>query len=353
MVTLDAAVSIRPVPPIRVAMLSYWHVHAGDHAAAARLHPDTEVVAVWDDDDARGRIAAEGLGVDHHSELADVLARTDVDAVIVNAPTAQHVPVITAAARAGKHVFTEKLLALTVEGCDQILDATREAGIALVVSLPMLSRGHLQAIRRVIDEDRIGQVTLARIRLSHDGGTGERWNLPEHFYDPLTCGGGSMIDLGAHPLYLAAAILGGLPQSVTATYGRVTGRHVEDNAVAVLSYPDGALGIVETGFVSWAPLLIEVHGTRGSLFFGLTDDRLLLGTATPDLTTDFEEVGLPSDLPSPFDQWVGHMRDGTQASDNHRRAVEVTRMAVAANQSAATGAAIIVTPAARRDESLA
>src|SRR5690606_32553495 len=98
---------------IRLAMLSYWHVHAAGYASAAQRHPDTQITAVWDEDPERGRTYADELGVPFHAELDAVLARDDVDGVIVDAPTNINTEVLTAAARAGKHIFTEKVLALT------------------------------------------------------------------------------------------------------------------------------------------------------------------------------------------------------------------------------------------------
>jgi len=48
--------------PITVAVLGFWHVHAAEYAAKVRQHPDTKLVAVWDDDPARGRAAADAVG---------------------------------------------------------------------------------------------------------------------------------------------------------------------------------------------------------------------------------------------------------------------------------------------------
>jgi 1,5-anhydro-D-fructose reductase (1,5-anhydro-D-mannitol-forming) len=111
---------------IRVAMLSFWHVHAGGYARQAADHPDTEIVAVWDEDADRGRAKAADLGVDFVADLDEVLARDDVDAVICDTPTTMHEKVLVAAARAGKHIFTEKVLATTVTGTDAIMAAVNE-----------------------------------------------------------------------------------------------------------------------------------------------------------------------------------------------------------------------------------
>src|SRR4051812_45413279 len=95
--------------PLRVAVLGFWHVHAGDYAQQAVDHPGTELVAVWDDDEQRGREGAERFGVPYTDDLDALLARDDVDAVTITTSTDVHRDVIVRAAKAGKHVFTEKL----------------------------------------------------------------------------------------------------------------------------------------------------------------------------------------------------------------------------------------------------
>src|SRR6476619_729312 len=95
---------------IRLAVLSFWHVHAKDYSKQAAEHPDTEIVAVWDDLPERGRAAAQQWGGQFEESLPTVLARYDLVGVIIVTPTNEHRAVMTAAARAGKHIFTEKVL---------------------------------------------------------------------------------------------------------------------------------------------------------------------------------------------------------------------------------------------------
>ncbi len=321
---------------IRIAILGFWHVHADDYAAQAKAHPRTEVVAAWDEDPQRGRARARSLGATFHEDLAELLARPDLDGVVVTTPTSAHREVIVAAARAGKHIFTEKVLAPTPAECRDILSAVDRSGVRLVVSLPRLAHEYTLAIRRLLAERRLGDLTLARVRLSHDGAIGRRW-LPAHFFDAATTGGGALIDLGCHPMYLTRLFLGGMPDRLTAAFGHVTGREVEDNAVAVLHYASGALGVVEAGFVNpHSPFTIEVHGTEGSLLFGTPERRLLVRSAT--LGSDaWTELSLPDPAPSPFDQWVGHIEQNTIATENIALAVDLTTLMDAANRSAGTG----------------
>ena len=60
---------------LRVAMLSYWHVHAWDYTKQAKEHPETEIVAVWDEEPGRGRETAEKLGVRFYESLDELLAQ--------------------------------------------------------------------------------------------------------------------------------------------------------------------------------------------------------------------------------------------------------------------------------------
>ena len=182
--------------------------------------------------------------------------------------------------------------------------------------------------------------SLVRTRLSHGGAVGEGW-LPEHFYDHEQCGGGALIDLGCHPMYLARLFFGRLPESVSASYGHVTGRAVEDNAVAVLRYPGGALAVVEAGFATtYSPFTFEIHGTQGSLLFGTPGPKLLVRSPARAGGEEWVDLPVPGDQPSAFDQWVTHIEAGTKPVDNVEQGLDLTRLMEAANHSVAIDAPV-------------
>ena len=290
------------------------------------------------------------MGFRHHADLAGLLARDDIDGVIVTTRTSAHLEVIVAAAEAGKHVFTEKVLALTPGDARRIVEAVEQAGVVLTVSLPRLSHGYTLAIREILASGQLGQVTQVRCRLSHDGAVGRRW-LPARFFDPGEAGGGALVDLGCHPLYLTRLFLGGMPESVTAEYGRVTGQAVDDNAVAILRHRTGALGIAETGFVNpSSPFSIEIHGTTGSLLYGTPEPRLLVHAGTKDADAGWDERPIPESGPTPFEQWVTHINDGTTATENVAVALDLTTLVDAADRSALTGRSVTIdAPAGSND----
>ena len=352
---------------LRVAVLSFWHVHGQDYARDAGEHPETELVAIWDEVPARGRAEAAQRSVRFHADLDELLAQPDIDGVIVTTPTNLHREVIVAAARAGKHIFAEKVIAATLRDAEAILQAVAQAGVAFMVSLWRSDEASTAAVRQVIDHGVLGAITALRVRDGHPFALPTdqhpRGRLPEQFYDLKQAQGGALIDL-CHPVYLTCQFIG-MPESVSATFGSVTGRAVEDNAVLTLRYPTGAIGVVETGYVSPAtPFSIEVHGTQGSLIYsepgiGERSARLRApGPAAPGNaastgpdgklrvlrattagaapTWEVQEVQA-SARPKAFHQWVTHIQPGTRARENITLGVDLTAVMEAAYRSAATG----------------
>ncbi|TFE27218.1 Gfo/Idh/MocA family protein [Cohnella luojiensis] len=321
---------------IRIGKISYWHVHADEYTQYALKNPFTELAAIWDEEPARGQAKAAEYGVPYYASLDEMLARDDIDAVIVDAPTNIHRDVMVKAARAGKHIFTEKVVAPTNTEVQEILSAIHESGVKFTVSLPRLYSGSTQTINQVVRDGTLGKLTMARVRLSHNGATAN-W-LPPHFYSKEQCGGGALIDLGCHPMYLVRLFLG-MPESVSANFGYVTGKEVEDNAVSILRYADGALGIVEAGFVnSHSPFSIELHGTEGTLLYGFPDGNPIIRSNR--VSDKWETLPVGDALPVAFDQWVEHIRNGTEATDNVDLAVDLTRLMEASTRSVAEGRSI-------------
>jgi len=315
---------------LKVAILSSWHVHAMGYARQFQKRTDAQVTVVWDEQPDKGKKFADDLGVDFEPDLGKVLARADVDAVCVNAPTNIHREVMVKAAEAGKHIFTEKVLALTMEDANAIKDAVAKAGVKFCISYPHRTMPHNLFAKKVVDEKLLGDITLFRVRNAHNGSSGG-W-LPPHFYDEEQCGGGAMIDLGAHPMYLIRWLMG-RPDEMASAFTAVTKHAVEDNAVSIMKYANGAIAISETGFVSGAsPFMLEIYGTDGTLTINGNEVRL----ASSKVTTNAEYMGfvkpnrLPQALPEPVDMFVDGVVHGKEIVFNMEDAVALTEMMVAA-----------------------
>ena len=233
---------------LRVAMLSRWHVHANQYADEIRANDAAEVCAVWDEDAARGSAWASELEVPFEADLDALLAGDSIDAVCVVTPTNLHREVIVKAAEAGKHVFTEKVLAASVADCHAIAAAVKRNEVNFCISFPRRTAPAILYAKEALDAGLLGRPTALRLRVAHDGAVRD-W-LPAHFYDPDACGGGAMMDLGAHGMYLARWLLGP-PKRIFSVFNTVTGRAVDDNAVCVIEFESGAIAVNETSFVGF------------------------------------------------------------------------------------------------------
>ena len=287
---------------LRVAMVSKWHVHASWYAQQVQEAPDACVTCVWDEDPQRGEEWARELNVPFEKDYDALLRRDDVDAVLIDTPTSMHKDVIIRAARAGKHVFTEKCLCLTVKDCDEVIREMEGRGLIFTISFPQRCVGQYLFIKQMVDEGRLGDITVLRVRTSHAGAL-DNW-LPDYWYDPETAGGGAMMDLGAHPMYLARWLLG-KPQRIQSMFNGLTGRAVEDNSVCTIEFENKAIAIVETSLVT--PLcmpILEVYGTKGAVLAVGKDIRMATRDSARLVDGGWFTPKLPPDTPSPLRQWI-------------------------------------------------
>jgi predicted dehydrogenase len=264
---------------------------------------------------------------------------SDIDGVIVTTPTTMHQEVMVKAANAKKHIFTEKVLAHTTDGAKAILSAVQKNKVTLMVSLPRMRFGLTKALGA--NMDKIGKLSMARVRLAHNGALPNQDNpqgwLPKHFIEGSEAAGGAMIDLGCHPMYLVKTFLG-MPDAVSSSYGHVTARELEDNAITMLHYKNGAIGLVETGFVTPGFTALEFHGDNGQLVF-TSIDKVLRHFDGKTWTA----LEIPQDDPSLFESWVEHIQKGTRDEDNNQLALELTILMETANKAATEQRAVSLT----------
>lgn len=285
---------------LKVAMLSKWHVHAEGYAEYLKSQPEVELAAVWDEEPRRGAEWANKLNVDFEPCLDALLARADVDAVVCCAPTNLHPEVMIKAAKAGKHIFTEKVAALTVKECLELRDAIAENNVTFTISFPQRTEPKFLCAKKLIDDGALGDVTMLRVRNGHNGATAG-W-LPNYWYNPETTGGGAMMDLGCHPMYLARWMMGEA-ESITSVFANYTFRQVEDSAVCSILFKNQAIGVVESTLASFcSPYIMEIYGTKGTYYVAEDGARL-----AKEGTDGLQPVEIPADcaaLPCPLRQFV-------------------------------------------------
>lgn len=301
------------------AMLGKWHVHAKGYAKEINEMPDCRVKYVWDPDENIASAWAEELGCEA-AAVETILSDPEIVGVIICSATNEHSSLLLRACEAGKAVFCEKLLTLAAKDAEEVRRAVLKNNTHFAISFPHYSEPGTQFALQAARSGLLGTLNYARVRKAHNGSLAD-W-LPPHFYDPVACGGGAMIDLGAHPMYLLCAFLGE-PKRIKSVFTNVTDRAVEDNAVSVLSFENGAIGVSETGFVSVGyPFTIELGGTKGTLRVCGKDD---VSWCLEGMGKEWQKVmDLPAALPSPIKRWA--MGEETPELYNIDAAVQLTRV---------------------------
>ena len=286
---------------LNAAMLSKWHVHAPGYANMLKSSGKVDIKAVWDDDTARGSAWAKELGAEFEPDLAKLLARDDIEAVFCDAPTTAHKDIIIAAAKAGKHIFTEKALCPTVADCLEVKKAVEDAGVIFTISFPERFIPIFKLAKSLVDIGAFGQISTIRRRNAHSGVSGH-W-LPEYWFEEKDAAGGAMMDLGCHPMY-DLAYFGGKVKRITALFNSPLGSKVDENAVSIMEFENGIIGISETGFMSSdSPEIFEIYGTEGTLIRHGDDVRVKSRKLSP-FTNDWIRPTMPAGDPAPIMQFV-------------------------------------------------
>ena len=324
----------------RVGMLSFAHVHANGYAEQVIKNENTELVAIWDHLESRGQSAAETFQAPFYNDLDKVL-ELDLDAVVVNVETNRHPEVMVAAARSGKHIFTEKALAITVDGCDQIIEAVEEAGVKFMISLPSRSRKELLLARKAIDDGLLGNLTFGRGRVAHSASLnkwfsgGSAW-----FVDAEQAGGGALFDLGCHQMDVIRWMMGE-PKKVMSIINNVSPNYaIDDNSATIIEFANKGIGVVDVAFVHRSgPNPFELFGTEGSLTMG-SGPLALTTTVLSDEEVAAYIGSAPEGLPSAMEQWIGAIENGTEMSVTIQDGRNLTELLEAAYTSSAQNRAI-------------
>jgi predicted dehydrogenase len=258
------------------------------HARALADVPGTRVAALVGRKRASAEALAKELNLDCFltDDLGAVLARPDVQFVIVTTPSGAHLEPAVAAARAGKHVVVEKPLEITTERCDRIIAACDQSQVKLCTIFPSRFGDANRALKAAVDAGRFGRLTL--------GETTCKWWRSQQYYDEggwkgtkALDGGGALMNQAIHNVDLLLWMMGPVTHvagfTATLAHERI---EVEDTAVACLRFKNGALGVIQatTSVHPGLPKTIAVHGDRGSAV--IEQDDVLKWDFTPETDED-------------------------------------------------------------------
>src|SRR5215207_2219429 len=251
---------------MRIGLIGCGNVGVNAHIPAMQATEGMTIVAAADPTPERLQAAAAAAGLapaDLHADWRDLLARDDVDAVIVATPQRFRPEIVIAAATAGKHVLAEKPLALTPADAQAMIDAARVHGVTLATVHNYHFMPVYSDIKEVLDSGEIGLPEIAVLNyLGVEDRPGAAAYSPRWRHHAADSGGGVLMDM-LHVVYLANWFMGGPPRAVSAWVDkRLEGDgDVEDIALIRYIYANGQ-ALVN---MAWGvgPGGVEIGGTRG------------------------------------------------------------------------------------------
>jgi len=317
-------------------------IHAGN--LRDRL-PGAELVALCDPNEETLQIAGRDLGVDTlTADYGDAVDRHDVDAVVIVTPTFLHGEIACAAAAAGKHVFLEKPMAITLDECRSIIAAAERAGVKLQIGfMRRFDEGFLEA-KEMLDSGALGRVMKIK-------STGRGPGLPSPWMFDLKQSNGIIAEVNSHDMDSLRWFTG---SEAVRAYAEAANFKCDqarddfpdfyDNVLATFRFADGTIGEVDGtcpchyGYDARVEILCE----RGMVLVGHTAE-----TTATKVTVDGQVVGRT------VKSWRNLFRDAYHAEMEHfvrcvqndrtpavtgRDGLRAVAMVLAVNESLRTGA---------------
>ena len=157
--------------PLKVGLVGTGGI-SRRHITAYLEHPDrVQLTAVCDLDESRAQEYAKKAGVEAvYTDLDKMLREADIDAVDNCTFHPQHAPLTIAAAEAGKHIIVEKPMARSVQECRDMIAAADKAGVTLMVAQHLRHSPEARAVKRFIDEGKLGDILAVRTHIISGGG---------------------------------------------------------------------------------------------------------------------------------------------------------------------------------------
>jgi UDP-N-acetyl-2-amino-2-deoxyglucuronate dehydrogenase len=253
-----------------MTLLNFAIIGAGSiartHAQAIAQIPEAKVTVICNRSEESGRALAATHGATWVANFEEAVRRPDVDVVDICTPSGLHLEPALAAAAAGKHLLVEKPLETTLARIDQMIAAAEAANVILAAVFQQRYTRGIEQAKAAVDSGRLGQMVLADAYV--------KWHRPQSYYDGswhgtwALDGGGALMNQSIHLIDLLQWVMG----PVTTVFGHTaTLAHdemeTEDTASALLTFGNGAMGVIQGATSSWPgdPARVELHGDRGAI----------------------------------------------------------------------------------------
>ena len=314
---------------------------------ALKEFDDVELVIVAAAHLERAKLLAGAMGCEATANWEDVVAREDINAIIVSTPPNLHLPICTAALKQGKHVLCEKPLAQNPEEAKQIVDMAYENGMKLKCGFNLRHHPSVRQAREWLNKGILGEPSFLRLRYGIGGRPGyeKDWRAQAEI-----SGGGQLMDQGMHVLDLSRWFLG----EFTEVFGFLATSFwdiapVEDNAFALLRTPKGHIASLHASWTQWKNLFsLEMFGRDGyAIVEGLGGsygvERAILGKRAPLEPFKEEIIEFRGEDRSWHEEWkefASAIKEGREPLGNGDDGLQALRLAYAIYESSSQGCVV-------------
>lgn len=257
---------MEPKSEYRVGVIGAGAIAQACHLPGYARQTGVSLVAFSDPSPPRhkemGDAYPEMKGYAHYLHMLD---QEKLDVVSICTPNKFHAPAAIAALEAGCHVLCERPMACTAAECDKMIAAAKKARRKLMVGCTHRLFSGPQKCHELLEKRALGKPFMIRARFAH-GGPYPGWAKDDWFYNKELAAGGALLDMGIHAIDLCLWLFGPITAVSARTAALVRKIEVEDNAVLLLEFKNGALGYIEVGWTSKQGFSgLEIYGTDGSL----------------------------------------------------------------------------------------
>lgn len=211
---------------------------------------------------------ADSQGMRLYDDYRKMLADPAIDAIVLATPHDLHAELIGAAARAGKHVFTEKPFTMTTESAKDAVRACARKGLTLAVGYNWRFQPALQEIRRMLDDGRLGKLLHIEGNFC---GPSVYWYPRDHWRQSKDEGPGGMTGRGVHTLDAMLYLAGQIDTVYAQSFRRVLDYGLDDTTSMLFRFKGGASGYLGTFIATAETWRMQVFGSKGWVEVGDID----------------------------------------------------------------------------------
>ncbi|MFI8687563.1 Gfo/Idh/MocA family protein [Rossellomorea sp. NPDC077527] len=246
---------------MKIGMMSFAHMHAYSYADSLMKMSNVEIVGIYDDNEERGKKAADTYKTAYFSDQ-DALLASEIDAVIICSENNRHKEMTLKAAQAKKHILCEKPIATTVEDAKEMISVCEEEGVLLQTAFPVRFSAPILQLKKMIDDGELGEIVA--FRTTNRGQNPGGW-----FIDEEQSGGGAVLDHTVHMVDIMRWYLG---EEITEVHAYVDSYFhsidIDDAGILTMEFGNGVIASHDASwsrfseYPMWGDVTIEVIGTN-------------------------------------------------------------------------------------------